>query len=258
MKRIPAYLLIAALLSASIYFTSGCGDKSVDSGNNDLGILRTDENGNILGGDYTDWCLRHAVDTFTHVSSPRITYSLNNNIALLNWRTDKEYHLYGFYVQRALTTDSNYSLIGFVPGTGTTNDSVSYTFTDTLQNGHPQYRYRLKVTDIYGNFSCAYFGIIQIVNPVTSPSFGPAYPNPTSGIIKINFSIMKPDTISLYYLDTFDTLFFINNEVKNAGCYSIDIGNTYNLHKTQKRLYLKSRTIVTADSCSLYGDIEYN
>lgn len=258
MKRIPAYLAIAALLAASFYFAAGCGDKSVDSGNNDLGILRTDENGNILGGDYTDWCLHHAVDTFTHVSHPRITYVQNNNIAVLNWRTDKEYHLYGFYVQRALTTDTNYNGVGFVPGTGTTNDSVSYSFSDTLQNGHPEYKYRIKVTDIYGNFSYVNFGIAIVITPVTSTNFGPAYPNPTSGYFNVGLSIMRTDTISLYFLNVFDTLFFIKNEVMNRGIYQLQLVNTYNFHNTQKRLYLKSGSIVTADSCSLYGDIEYN
>jgi hypothetical protein len=58
MKKYFILILVWLLLGVVLY---NCSDDTTSSGslnNNDPGILRTDEFGNELGGDTTDWCYR--------------------------------------------------------------------------------------------------------------------------------------------------------------------------------------------------------
>jgi hypothetical protein len=257
MKIILRYSFLIIVIGLSFYAISGCNKETpVTPTSIDLGILRTNELGNILGGDYSDWCLHNPVDTFTYV---KYFYVITqNNIATLRWTTSKEYHCYGFDVERSVVTDTNYSRQGFVHGTGSTNDSVSYIYFDTLQINHPDYKYRLKVLDTFGNFEYLYQGG-QINGFPPNASFGPAYPNPATDNLTIKFSIPRADTVSIYFAEfKTDTVFFMNKEPLNVGSYVIYTYNSSNFHNVQKRLFIKSSSIRNADSCSLYGDIQFN
>lgn len=52
--------LFCFFITAAIVFIKGCGDDIIQptGGNSDPGIYMTDEFGNFLGGDTTDWCLQ--------------------------------------------------------------------------------------------------------------------------------------------------------------------------------------------------------
>lgn len=257
MKTITRYIFLFAVMGLSFYAIISCNKETPTTpSTSDFGILRTDEFGNVLGGDYSDWCLHNPVDTFTYV---KYFYVITqNNIATLRWTTNKEYNCYGFDVERSVISDTNYSRLGFVHGTGTTNDSVSYIYFDTLQINHPNYKYRLKILDTFGNFRYLYQGG-QINGFPPNASFGPAYPNPTTNNLNIKFSIPRVDTISIYFAEyRTDTVFILNKERLNVGSYQIQTYNSSNYHNVQKRLYIKSGSIKNADSCSLYGDIQFN
>lgn len=254
MKNIIIFVLIGFL----IYFISSCNkDDTVSNGvllNPD--ILRTDEAGHILGGDYSDWCMHTAVDTFTYFKYFTVT-SMPGNIARLNWTTMKEYHLLKFEIERKLKTDSIYSKAGYLTAAGTTNDSVRYVYYDTLTLPSSNYDYRLKYIDVWGNYKYKYVGYIIISFPVPNFSFGPAYPNPTLYSFKLKLEIPKPDTISIFFLNDLDTLFVIKNEMKQAGAYEFDISNTFYFYNVTKRLYLKCNSFSQSDSCKKFGDIEF-
>jgi hypothetical protein len=258
MKTSIRYIFLIAVMGLSFYAFISCNKENpATPTKSDMGILKTDEFGNILGGDYSDWCIHSPVDTFTYIKSFIVTLP-QSNISLLKWTTSKEYHCYGFDVERRTTSDTNYFRIGFVNGNGTTNDSVSYVYIDTLQPNHPNYLYRLKQFDIYGNYKYRYPGV-QNVYPISNSSFGPAYPNPTTNNLNIKFSIPRTDTISIYFADFMaDTVFILNKEHLGAGSYEIQTYNSSNYHNVQKRLYIKSSSIQNSDSCRLYGDIQFN
>ena len=253
MKNIIIFVLTLFLL----YLVSSCNkDDTVSNGvieNHD--ILRTDDAGHILGGDYSDWCMHPAVDTFTTVSSFSL-FIISNNIARLDWVTTKQYHCYGFDMERSLKTDTMFSKIGFITGAGTTNNAISYVYYDTVTSNASNYKYRLKVIDIYGNFKYVSTGI-NITYPPSNYSFGPAYPNPTLYSFKVKLEIPKADTVSLYFLNQLDTLFVIKNEKMQTGVYEFDISNTFYFYNVTKRLYLKSSSFSQSDSSKEYGDIEF-
>ncbi|MFZ4590085.1 MAG: hypothetical protein ACOYN6_03745 [Ignavibacteria bacterium] len=257
MKIIIRYIFLIAVMGLSFYAISSCNtdNPATTTAPYETDILKTDEFGNILGGDYSDWCLHNPVDTFTYVKYFYVT--TQNNISALRWTTSKEYNCYGFDVERSVASDTNYSKLGFVHGTGITNDSVSYIYFDTLQINHPNYKYRLKIFDTFGKFKYLYEGG-QITGFPPNAFFGPAYPNPTNGSYKVKFQVPRIDTVSLYLTGLTDTLNILNKQICYPGMYELNISNTSNFHNVQKRLHIKCGTILNADSCRLYGDIKFN
>jgi hypothetical protein len=259
MKNIVKNIFILSFVFLSIYFISSCNkdDNVVNNTPQDLGILRTNEMGQVLGGDYSDWCVHTAVDTFTYVFSFNVTV-ISNNISKLEWKTSKQYHCLGFDIERSLKTDTIYSKIGFIAGAGTTNDTIYYIYYDTLSSNVSNYKYRLKTIDIYGIFR--YWYTIMGIQPISNNySFGPAYPNPTWSDFNLRFGLIKKDTVSLFFLNGFDTVFVLHNEVFNEGVYEIGaIGSSLNYHNVQKRLFIKCHSLQQSDSCKNYGDIQFN
>jgi hypothetical protein len=259
MKKLSRNIFLTAFIITLLYFSAGCNnDNPTNSGTNDLGILRTDENGNILGGDSTDWCLNGITDTliivpYLHVNSA----AGNNRIAKLSWTTIHEYNCSGFDIERKLTGDSGYIKIGHLPGRGTANDSMQYNFSDTVLTQVSDYLYRLKIINVYGSYHYVIQGY-PCLYEARFTAFGPAYPNPTSGNFKLKYKVPISDTVSMYFLNGLDTLYLVKNSAYLPGTYEIQISNTFNYHAVQKRLYLKSRIFRFCDTCRSYGDIQFN
>ncbi|MDD5362575.1 MAG: hypothetical protein PHN88_10620 [Ignavibacteria bacterium] len=262
MKSLSRNIFLTAFIVISLYFAAGCNkDNPVNTGNSgfiDLGILRTDENGNILGGDSTDWCLNGNTDTSTIVPYLHVsTASGNNRIAKLSWTTIHEYNCSGFDIERKLSGDTGYIKIGHLQGRGTANDSMQYNFSDTVLTQVSDYLYRLKIFNIYGSYGYVIQGY-PFIYEVRFTAFGPAYPNPTSGNFKLKYTVPFSDTVSLYFLNGRDTFYLVQNSAYLPGSYEIQISNTFNYHAVQKRLYLKSRIFRFCDTCKYYGDIQFN
>jgi hypothetical protein len=257
MKIIIKNTAIFLFIGLIFYFISSCNkdDIVVNNTPQDLGILRTDELGHILGGDYNDWCIHTTVDTFTTILSFKVSTS-SNNILKLEWKTSKQYHCYGFDVERSLSTDTLYSKIGFVSGGGTSNDTIAYVYFDTLNSNVSNYKYRLKIIDIFGNFKY-WYSTLSIHPIIDNYFFGPVYPNPVKVNFNIRFAIPLKDTVSMYFLNTFDSVFLIKNEVIQPGTYELDVSNSFNYHNIQKRLYFKCHSLPQSDSCRNYGDIQF-
>jgi hypothetical protein len=253
-------ILFFVVIGLSLYFISSCNkDDAVNNGTFIINpfdeILRTDETGKILGGDYTDWCMHQPVDTFTYVKYLTAT-RISSHSMQIKWATSKEYHNSGFYIQRSINYDTNYITLGYLPGSGTSNDSIIYYFTDTTALSSVNYFYRLKIYDNWGNYK--YFGTgINILYGIPNYSFGPAYPNPASSIFIIPFSLPRTDTVSIFFIKNPDTVFLINKEKLQAGSYQIDVNNNFHFGSGIKRLYIKCSSIPVSDSCKSYGDIQF-
>jgi len=253
MNRITKNIISIIIITVFLYAAINCNKEDPVSGNgiNDLGILRTNELGQILGGDYTDWCLKP--DTMTYMAGFNVT-QVSYYVSRLNWTTRKEYHNYGFDVERCNRNDStNCIKIGFVSGKNITNDSTNYIYWDSLSQPASNFKYRLKMIDNFGNYEYFYPGIFIYLSP--GPSFGPVYPNPTDGSYTIKFTIHGKDTISLYLCSYMDTVYILKNEIFQAGTYEIQRYDPY--HLMQKRLYIISKTLPFSDSCRNYGDIQF-
>jgi hypothetical protein len=123
---------------------------------------------------------------------------------------------------------SDWTVIGFVKGNGTTNSPTNYTFKDTKLNSGV-YKYRLKQIDVNGNFE--YFNLQSDVIIGTPKNFNISqnYPNPFNPSTKIDFEIPVNGNISIKLFDiSGKEVATIVNENKQAGYYTVEF-NASNL-----------------------------
>lgn len=259
MNRIFKNIATFLFVGLTAYFISSCQeDKSVTYLTpSDLGILRTDAQGKILGGDVTDWCLHSVEDTFTYVTSFTLNTYNNNTVARLKWTTKQEFHNWGFDIERKRYNGSNYEKLASIPGQNITYDTTNYIFTDTV-NKVTDYTYRLKVIDIYGNYNYVTYGNYPVFPPANY-SFGPLYPNPSSGSFTLPVSVPWRDTVSIYIVNNSDTFYITRRNVLNPGNYKFTYSyDTTIFRRMQRRIYIKNYSLPYSDSCKSYGDVEFN
>lgn len=103
----------------------------------------------------------------------------NNGTVFLNWTTASESNNDYFIIEKS-TDGINFSQVGMVPGSGTTNDEITYNFTDIEKMPGVIY-YRLTQVDFDG--SETQFNVISIMVGVAGKM--DVYPNPSSGIFTI-------------------------------------------------------------------------
>jgi len=120
----------------------------------------------------------------------------NRNVTL-NWSTATELNNSGFQVER--NNGSEYQVVGFVAGSGTTTEVRNYNFVDqNVASG--TYSYRLKQVDFDGTFE--YSNVIEVeVIGVKEFALGQNYPNPFNPSTKINFSLAVDSKVSLKIFD---------------------------------------------------------
>ncbi len=149
-----------------------------------------------------------------------LTASVNDNNITLNWETSGEINNLGFQIQRS--SGSGWSVIGFVSGKGTTNMPSHYRFTDNgLLPG--TYFYRLKQTDINGNYRFYETdGQVSISAP-DSYNLEQNYPNPFNPTTKIKYSLPNSENVTLSVFDmTGREVSSIVKGYQKAGSYSVD------------------------------------
>lgn len=138
----------------------------------------------------------------------------------LFWSSDKEMNNAGFDIERAAEPGS-WSRVGFVSGYGNSNSVNYYSYTDRgLATG--KYYYRLKQTDINGNFQ--YFNLNNEVNIGIPVKFelSQNYPNPFNPSTNLEFGIPDLGFVSLkVYGASGREIATLVNEVKAAGYYSV-------------------------------------
>lgn len=170
--------------------------------------------------------------TVTDAASPlpvqltSFTSSATNNGINLQWETATEENMYGFNIERF--DNNNFTKIGFVHASGTSNSPNYYSYLDTTAlNG--TFKYRLKLIDNDGSFD--YSDTIQAINNVTSVeeatnknlpvSFKLGnYPNPFNPSTTIQFDIAKDSFVNISIYNMLgQKLFTIVNEKMNRGSY---------------------------------------
>ncbi|MBK7377947.1 MAG: T9SS type A sorting domain-containing protein [Ignavibacteriales bacterium] len=144
--------------------------------------------------------------------------STDGNV-ILNWTTASEVNNQIFEIERRIE-NSDFTLIGFVEGRGTTTESQEYSYIDKNINSG-KYFYRLKQIDFDGTFE--YSNEIEVDAAPASFSLEQNYPNPFNPSTKISWQ--SPES-SWQTLKVFDVL---GNEVatlvdeeKPAGRYEVE------------------------------------
>jgi hypothetical protein len=123
--------------------------------------------------------------------------TVNQNSVALDWSTATELNNSGFQIERS--NGSEYQVVGFVAGSGTTTEVRNYSYVDQNVNAGT-YNYRLKQVDFNGTFE--YSNVIEVeVLGVKEFALGQNYPNPFNPSTTINFSLAVDSKVSLKIFD---------------------------------------------------------
>jgi hypothetical protein len=171
------------------------------------------------------------------------TAIVQSNSVYLKWKTVTEKNNYGFEVQRSTigVQSSEWQVLKFITGNGTTTHPHKYSFTDEEILGGT-YKYRLKQIDYNGTFEYYEELEIEVGSPIEF-SLEQNYPNPFNPTTKIKFtipqSVIKSEAkqSQLVTLKVYDVLgneiATLVNEEKLAGSFEVEFsatgGDAYNL-----------------------------
>jgi subtilisin family serine protease len=123
------------------------------------------------------------------------TAASNENSVTLNWSTATETNNSGFSIERKNSLDESWMTIGFVPGSGTTTERMSYSYSDeNLNMGN--YSYRLKQIDFDGESEYSEAIIVEVSAPERFVLLQ-NYPNPFNPSTTIGFSIPQTSNVSI-------------------------------------------------------------
>lgn len=161
------------------------------------------------------------------------SYILGNDMQL-EWSTATETNNRGFEIERK-TENSDWQIIGFKEGNGTTTEYQHYSFIDNLfEVSATKLSYRLKQIDYDGTFT--YSNIIEIELLPGKFSLSQNYPNPFNPVTKIQYTVpqdVKGETSNVI-LKVYDVLgnevVTLVDEYKPAGNYEVDFHNLETRH----------------------------
>ncbi|MBZ0198937.1 MAG: T9SS type A sorting domain-containing protein [Ignavibacteriaceae bacterium] len=157
---------------------------------------------------------------------------------ILNWSTATEINNNGFQVQRQIgkiksEEETVWENIGFVTGSGNSNSTKQYSFTDNLAlTVSSTLSYRLKQIDNNGDYK--YSNVIEATAQIIPDEFAlyQNYPNPFNPSTRIKYTI--PNEVksqwSMVSLKVYDVLgnevATLVNEQKSPGNYEVDFNST--------------------------------
>jgi hypothetical protein len=154
--------------------------------------------------------------------------ALNNSVEL-KWVTSSELNNSGFEIQRkTLGDNSQWTKIGFVQGSGSTNEPVTYSFTDKNPERGINL-YRLKQIDFDGGYKIFNSVAVNFNLPVKF-ALEQNYPNPFNPSTRIQYAVGNlPDGKAgsqLVQLKVYDVLgnevATLVNEEKQPGVYEVE------------------------------------
>lgn len=121
---------------------------------------------------------------------------------------------------REVKSQEEWEKIGFVPGSGTTTEPKTYSFSDTKVS-EGRYTYRLKQTDFDGSYEYSPEVEVEVAVPLEF-TLEQNYPNPFNPGTKIKYSVPQSSQIELKVYDVLGNLLgTLVHEQKPAGTYEI-------------------------------------
>jgi hypothetical protein len=153
------------------------------------------------------------------------TASVNLNAVRLNWTTATETNNQGFEIHKkkseVRSQESEWYVIGFVDGSGTTTETQVYNFADSdVKPG--KYFYRLKQVDFDGTFEYSQEIEVEITAPNEFALFQ-NYPNPFNPSTKISWQLPAGSWQILKIYDVLgNEVATLVDEFKPAGRYEVE------------------------------------
>ena len=158
-------------------------------------------------------------DITVPVELKSFTGSSTNGNVTLNWSTATETNNLIFEIERR-KENSDFVLIGFVEGKGTTTETQEYSYIDrNVTTG--KYLYRIKQIDFDGTFE--YSNEIEVDAAPVSFSLEQNYPNPFNPSTKISYSIPQKSFVTIKIFNSLgEEISQLVNEEKEAGRYEVN------------------------------------
>jgi serine protease AprX len=186
-------------------------------------LLRSASSNSGSPNNQMGWGIINALSAINLVTVPveltLFTANYEDGVVNLKWVTATETNNYGFEVERK-NNNSAYGSVGFVSGTGTTTNRVTYNFTDqNLSNN--RYYYRLKQMDFDGSFEYSNEVQVDIID-LNDFQLYQNYPNPFNPSTKIKYTIPKNSFVKITLHD------ILGNEIRTLVDNSVQEG-TYEI-----------------------------
>lgn len=146
--------------------------------------------------------------------------SVLNNSVLLKWATATENNNYGFEIERKSIL-SDFEVIGFVSGNGTTTEQQNYGYTDKNRFEGKNY-YRLKQIDFGGSFE--YSDVIEVEwRAFDTYLLEQNYPNPFNPLTTIGYGIKEKSNVKMIVVNAIgEEIAVLVNEEKESGYHTVE------------------------------------
>ncbi|MEO8230710.1 MAG: T9SS type A sorting domain-containing protein [Ignavibacteriota bacterium] len=205
----------------AVYLSTNNGNSWINYGLSGLGhsviCMAIDSSGYIWAGSHLDGVYRTEGRTIP-VELVSFSATAKNNNVLLSWVTASELNNQGFEIEKSFN-NTNWFIIGFVNGSGTTTNINHYSFFDNEIISDVQY-YRLKQIDYDGTYEYSNTIEVEISTP-TRFSLEQNYPNPFNPTTQIKYSIKDAGLVQLKVYDILGKeVANLVKENKEAGFYA--------------------------------------
>jgi hypothetical protein len=147
----------------------------------------------------------------------------NADASLLRWSTASETNNSHFEIQRSVD-GKNFEAIGKVKGSGNSNRSVNYSFTDKEAATTKTTYYRLKQVDFDGKSE--YSKTVSVVNTIAKAGIGATLPNPFNNDLNVTVNASSATVANIVIMDMIGKIHHTSTEQLQSGVNTISINTT--------------------------------
>ncbi|MDD4236370.1 MAG: T9SS type A sorting domain-containing protein [Bacteroidales bacterium] len=142
-----------------------------------------------------------------------------DNTVVLHWLTASEINSMSYIVEKSLDAN-NFEEIGYIAAAGNSNEILSYSFIDEINQKQTKY-YRLKIVDIDGTFE--YSNIISANCFVNEAPSIMVYPNPFKNFVHFKGENLESEDTKILIYDMLGRLIYSHQTENSFGNFTTEI-----------------------------------